>query len=99
MSCRHFFEALYSSMAAVLDEAFDRVGKQQAIHQELDRLFRCAAAVSTTGSRVHISSAVAGCVALAHLRQLAHSLRMWTNVCRLSMLQQLLTFLTSCRTL
>uniref|UniRef100_A0A383W4U4 Uncharacterized protein n=1 Tax=Tetradesmus obliquus TaxID=3088 RepID=A0A383W4U4_TETOB len=37
---RRFFEALYSSMAAVLDEAFERVGKQQAIHQELDRLFR-----------------------------------------------------------
>jgi hypothetical protein len=40
LCCRHFFEALYSSLAAVLDEAFDRVGKQQAIHQELDRLFR-----------------------------------------------------------
>ncbi|KAF6260711.1 hypothetical protein COO60DRAFT_855780 [Scenedesmus sp. NREL 46B-D3] len=37
---RLFFEALYNSMAAVLDEAFERVGKQQAIHQELGRLFR-----------------------------------------------------------
>lgn len=40
LPCRRFFEALYSSLQAVLDEAFERVGKQAAIHQELGRLFR-----------------------------------------------------------
>lgn len=40
VGCRRFFEALYSALAAVLDEAFDRVGKHVAIEQELGRLFR-----------------------------------------------------------
>lgn len=43
MHGRQFFELLFSSLAAVLAEAFERVGKQAAIEQELGRLLRCAA--------------------------------------------------------
>jgi hypothetical protein len=41
LGCRRFWECLYTSLAAVLAEAFERVGgKQPAIEAELGRLFR-----------------------------------------------------------
>ncbi len=41
-ACRKFFEAVYNSLVAVLDEAFERIGSHQAIERELGRLFRLA---------------------------------------------------------
>jgi hypothetical protein len=38
--CRRFFESLYSSLSAVLEEAFGRLGKQALVEKELGLIFR-----------------------------------------------------------
>jgi hypothetical protein len=39
--CRRFFESLYTALAAVLHEAFDKLGRRELLDTELGRLFRC----------------------------------------------------------
>lgn len=37
---RRFFESLYAALTALMHEAFDRLGRQAVLEQELGRLFR-----------------------------------------------------------
>jgi len=37
---RRFFEPLYAALAGLMHEAFDRLGRQAVLEQELGRLFR-----------------------------------------------------------
>lgn len=55
--CRRFFEAIYSSLLAVLDEAFERLRKHAAIEQELGKLFRwdCRYSITAVAASCHPS--------------------------------------------